>query len=114
MEPFNFDKLPEVVRQLYEKVEQLELLLLNLQPYEDNEDQLLTIGEAAEFLKVTVSALYSKVSRQEIPVSKPGKRLYFDKKELKEWIRSGKKKTNAELRNEAEAKMSKYKNRYNY
>jgi len=97
MDPFNFNELPEVVRRLFEKVEQMESLLINLQPKEESENDLLDISEAAEFLKVSVASLYTKVSRKEIPVSKPGKRLYFDRKELREWIRSGKRKTIGEF-----------------
>jgi len=103
MEPFSFDKVPEVIRQLFEKVEKIELLIGNLQPKDPDENQLLTIQEAAEFLKVTVPSLYSKVSRKEIPVNKPGRRLYFYKNDLLDWVRANKKKTNTELQSEAAA-----------
>lgn len=52
--PFSFEKLPEVIRILFEKVEHIEELLQDLQPQAPNENELLTIQEAAEFLKVTV------------------------------------------------------------
>ena len=97
MEPFNFNELPEVVRRLFEKVERLELLLERLEPPKEEDNQLLTIEEAAAFLRVSVAALYTKVSRKEIPFSKPGRRLYFDKAELKEWVKLGKRKTANEL-----------------
>lgn len=90
MEPFSFDKLPEVVRQLFEKVERIELLLQNLQQ-QPEEDTLLTLTEAAEFLKTSPAAIYTKVSRGEIPFSKPGRRLYFDKGELRKWVKLGRK-----------------------
>jgi excisionase family DNA binding protein len=104
MEPFNFNELPEVVRQLFEKVERIEILLARLEPKEDNENELLNVEEAAGFLKVSVAALYTKVSRQEIPVNKPGKRLYFNRTDLKEWIRQGKRKTLNEIRQDAEVR----------
>jgi len=97
MESFNFNELPEVIRLLFEKVEQIELLVINLQPKEIDEDELLDITEAAAFLKVSVASLYTKVSRKEIPVSKPGKRLYFNRSELKNWIKLGRKKTAYEV-----------------
>jgi len=90
VEPFSFDKLPEVVRQLFEKVERIELLLQDLQQ-QPEEDTLLTLTEAAEFLKTSPAAIYTKVSRGEIPFSKPGRRLYFDKDELRKWVKLGKK-----------------------
>jgi excisionase family DNA binding protein len=65
---------------------------------------LLTVEKAAEFLKTTTTALYSKVSRKEIPVYKPGMRLYFAKNELKEWILTGRKKNLREISLSAEIK----------
>lgn len=97
MEPFNFNELPEVVRQLFEKVERIEFFLERLEPKQETDHELLNIEEAAAFLKVSVAAVYTKVSRQEIPFSKPGKRLYFNKADLKEWIRLGKRKTVKDL-----------------
>lgn len=97
MEPFNFNELPEVVRQLFEKVERIEIILERLEPKKDDEGELLSIEEAATFLKVSVAALYTKVSRNEIPFSKPARRLYFSKTDLKEWIRQGKRKSLAEI-----------------
>jgi len=102
MEPFNFNELPEVVRQLFEKVERIEMLMARLEPKEPDENEILNIEEAAEFLKVSVGALYTKVSRQEIPYSKPGKRLYFNRIDLKEWIRLGKRKTLTEIRQDTD------------
>jgi excisionase family DNA binding protein len=109
MEPFNFNELPEVVRQLFEKVERIETLMARLEPKEPDENEILNIEEAAEFLKVSVGALYTKVSRQEIPYNKPGKRLYFNRTDLKEWIRQGKRKTLIEIRQDAEVQP--YRNR---
>lgn len=100
MEPFNFNELPEVVRQLFEKVERIESMLAQFEPKCEEENELLNIEEAAAFLKVSVAAIYTKVSRKEIPVSKPGRRLYFNKSELKDWIRQSKRKTLKELMND--------------
>ena len=90
MEPFGFDKVPEVIRLLFEKVEHIEALLQDLQR-QPEEETLLTVDEAAAFLKTSTAALYTKVSRGEIPFSKPGKRLYFDKDELRKWLKLGRK-----------------------
>ena len=75
----------------------------NEQPTTDQPEQLLTIQEAAEFLSLTVPTMYSKVSKGELPVMKRGKRLYFSRTELMEYIKEGRKKSNAEIEQEAEA-----------
>lgn len=72
----------------------------------DQPEQLLTIQEAAQFLKLTVPTIYSKVSKGELPVMKRGKRLYFSSTELMEYIKEGRKKSNAEIEQEAEAYLS--------
>jgi excisionase family DNA binding protein len=68
---------------------------------EPSADELFTIQQAAEFLSLSVPTIYGLVSKTEIPVSKKGKRLYFSKQELSEWIKTGRKKTHAEITAEA-------------
>jgi hypothetical protein len=65
-------------------------------------DQLLTIKQAGELLKLSVATLYGYVHRAEIPVCKKQKRLYFSKQELTSWIKNGRKKTNAEISEQAD------------
>lgn len=47
------------------------------------------------------ATIYSKVSRREIPHSKRGKRLYFSRSELIQWIAAGKRRTQSEIAIEA-------------
>lgn len=73
-----------------------------VEPIEQPE-QLLTVQEAAQFLNLTVPTIYSKVSKGELPVMKRSKRLYFSSTELMEYLKEGRKKSNAEIEQEAEA-----------
>jgi excisionase family DNA binding protein len=97
METFGFDKLPEVVRQLFEKVERIEALLEKMQTSENETDKPLSIEEAATYLNITIAALYSMTSRRLVPFSKPGKRLYFLRKDLDAWINQAKNRTHDEI-----------------
>lgn len=72
-------------------------------PPTDQPEQLLTIQKAAEFLSLTVPTMYSKVSKGELPVMKRGKRLYFSRTELLDYLKDGRKKSNAEIEAAAEA-----------
>jgi excisionase family DNA binding protein len=83
----------------------------NEQPRTDHPEQLLTIQEAAEFLNLTVPTMYGKVSKGELPVMKRSKRLYFSRIELLEYIKHGRKKTNAEIELEAKAYLLNNKKR---
>ena len=69
----------------------------------DQPERLLTIQEAAEFLNLKVPTMYSKVSKGELPVMKRSKRLYFSRTELLEYLKDGRKKSNAEIEQEAKA-----------
>ena len=65
------------------------MLLESAKPAEKKKD-LLNIQEAAEFLNLSKSTLYNKVNKRELPVMKKGKRLYFSRAELTDYIKSGK------------------------
>ena len=102
MEPLTFDQLPQAVSQLHEKLSNIEQLLLQANHHLPETDELLTITQAAKFLNLSVPTIYGKVSRKDIPVNKQGKRLYFYKSELADWVKAGRKKTISEIRQEAE------------
>ena len=61
----------------------------------------MDIKELATYLKMSVSAIYKFTSSSEIPHYKSGKRLYFKKEEINEWIFSRKIKTNDDIEKEA-------------
>ena len=96
----------EVIEARLSSIENL-ILDLKHQPTKveptDQPEQLLTIQEAAEFLSLTVPTMYSKVSKREIPCMKRSKRLYFSRTELLEYLKDGRKKSNAEIEQEAKA-----------
>jgi excisionase family DNA binding protein len=100
MSEVSFENLPQAVSKLSFQLANVERLLSNLisQP---EIDQLLTIKQAGEFVKLTPPTIYGLVSRNEIPYSKKGKRLYFSKQQLFDWIQQGRKKTISEIENEA-------------
>ena len=96
----SFDQLPEAVSYLIEKVDNLELIIKN-QP-KDSEDEFLTVEEASAFLTLSLPTVYSKVSKKELPYMKQGKRLYFLKSDLIEYIKDGRVKTVSEVEAEAD------------
>lgn len=54
-------------------------------------DDFLSADQAAKYLKIQLSTLYSKVEKGEIPYYRSGKRkLLFDTLELKEYIKNKK------------------------
>lgn len=102
-----FDQLPEAVTNLTNEVKELKQLFISKEQHsKEQPDQFLTIQQAAAFLNLSVPTIYSKVSKRELPVMKQGKRLYFSRTELTEYLKNGKKKTFAEVEAEAELYLS--------
>ncbi len=62
------------------------------------------IGGIDLAVKITGKAkptIYSLCSERKIPHSKQGKNLYFSRQELTDWLKQGKRKTTAEIADEA-------------
>ena len=108
---YKFEDLPQAIGLLHEKLDRIEKKLEERQPVKEEGPDLLTVSEAAALLTLAVPTVYSKVCQREIPFSKRGKRLYFSKKELLDWIASGKKKTAKELEQEALSYLTNVKRR---
>ena len=90
------------MNKIHDKLEHLEKLITRISIVEENEEELLNIQEASKLLNLSVSTIYSKVSKREIPVNKQGKRIYFYRHELMKWIKSGRVKTYLEIQNDIE------------
>ena len=104
MKPFTFDQIPVMMNKIHDKLEHLEKLILRISIVEENENEILNIQEASKLLNLSVSTIYSKVCKREIPVNKQGKRIYFYRHELMKWIKSGRVKTYFEIQNDIEKK----------
>jgi excisionase family DNA binding protein len=102
------DTLPKGVAMLIKEFSELKRLLIEKQEQLSitTPEQLLNVQEAAQFLNLTVPTIYSKVSKGELPVMKRSKRLYFSSTELMEYLKDGRKKSKAEIEQEAEAYFS--------
>ncbi len=67
------------------------------------EPQILTFTKACEYIGISKSHGYKLTSTNQIPHSKRGRRLFFDKAELDKWLLGNKVKTTAQLTEEANA-----------
>lgn len=105
MDTITFEQLPQAVTMLTKEVSELKRLIISKQeqPSVDDSEQLLTIQQASALLHLSVPTLYSKHSKGELPgVCKRGKRLYFSRTELIEYIKAGRIQSNAEIEAEAD------------
>jgi excisionase family DNA binding protein len=72
----------------------------------NHQEQLFNVQKASEFLNLSVPTIYGKVSRNEIPYMKRGKRLYFSRTELMDYLKDGRKKSQEEIINEVDSFLS--------
>jgi excisionase family DNA binding protein len=108
IENLSFDQLPNAVTMLTKEVSELKNFLLQKQDDSKREqaEKLFSVKETAEFLNLSVPTIYSKVSRNEIPYMKRGKRLYFSNLELLNYLKDGRVKTNLDIEIEANIYLS--------
>ena len=60
-------------------------------------DELMDVDQASEFLHLAKQTLYGLTSERLIPYLKRGKRIYFKREELLDWVNQGKMKTRDEI-----------------
>lgn len=108
MNVVTFENLPNAVTMLTKEVSELKQLIIKIQqPPINQTEKLLTIDELAVKLHVSKATIYTKVSKKQIPgVCKQGKRLYFDYEIIIDWIKQGRRKSNAEIKAEVDAYLS--------
>lgn len=102
MKTKDIQTLPETIKDLQAEVGALKRALSSINTQRPTEKKLLTLAEVAKYLSKSKSTIYSLTSNREIPHSKVGRRLYFDKDEIDQYVRSGRKLTLAELSSNAQ------------
>lgn len=80
---------------------------------EPNSD-LLSVDEAANLLRLSKATIYSKCSRRELPFMKRGKRIYFSREELLQYLKDGRQKTLDEVQADAAGNLIKKKGGLRY
>lgn len=74
---------------IIEKLNSIEALLKSMSRVENGNvtvTKILNVDEAAKYLTVTKSHIYKLTSQNEIPHYKRGKKIYFKRAELDEWL----------------------------
>ena len=64
-------------------------------------NELMNVQQVADYLTLSVQTIYGLVHKMEIPNFKRGKRLYFKRTEIDDWIGQSRRKTRVEIEQEA-------------
>jgi excisionase family DNA binding protein len=88
--PITFEQLPAAISLLLREVNSIKLAL---QQTPQESDQLLNVAQAAEFLSLAKPTIYAMTSKGELTNLKRGKKVYFQKSDLMEYLKAGKRKS---------------------
>ena len=94
-----YHDIPNIVKDLKGEIESLKTLLQEQKESLSETKKLLTVEEVSDFLSLSNSTIYGMVSRREIPHIKVSKRLYFDRDEIREFLKYHRKNTRFEIEN---------------
>ncbi len=100
----NEDQIEDLVGRISKKLYESFLL-----EQSNEKDEVLTIDAAAKLIKLAKPTIYGLVHKKSIQHYKKGKRLYFHKSELLEWIQSGRKDTRDAIDNKVNDYLLKHK-----
>jgi predicted DNA-binding transcriptional regulator AlpA len=104
MTEFTFNELPKAVTQLYDKLTNIERILLEKSNVpQPQSDRWFDLNELVEYdpEKRTKPTFYGYVGDESIPFHKRGKKLIFLKSEIDAWLRAGRRRTFSETASEA-------------
>jgi len=102
-EQITFEKLPEAMEYLINKVERLETLLSATKSDLPEADKWFNLLELCNYLpdKPARQTVYGWIGQKLIPYHKKGKKLQFLKSEIDAWLLGDKRQSVAELQAEA-------------
>ena len=79
------------LKEIYQKLEKIELLI-------SLSKKVLTVEETALFCNLSVSYIYKLTHTNQIPFYKPiGKKIYFKRKEIENWLLQNRNMTTNEI-----------------
>jgi len=102
-----FDDLPEAISKIWFKLNAIETILNERQNEDGSErtDRWFSLEELQDYVpgNPAKATIYGWVHDREIPHKKFGKRLAFLKSEIDEWLKSKRRRTVSEIREEADS-----------
>lgn len=108
----SFDNLPQAVAHLVNELETIKSLVEKSQRPTVKEQRVpIGIDEACKLIGKAKPTVYTLVRKRILPSYKNGKKLYFFRNELLEWIENGKRKTLEEINDDSQSYILKQKSK---
>lgn len=80
------------------KLNNIEKAIEKLNATSNEVDDFMNVQQVASFIGLSKPTIYGLTHKRKIPHFKAGKRLYFKKSEIENWITSSKVKTKQEIK----------------
>ena len=88
--------------------QELQAFFANVQiPEQENDPEIMNLKEACKLTSNSKSLMYKLTASRQIPHSKRGKKLYFERKKLREWMIENEVSTQVEVRKDALSLLAK-------
>lgn len=84
------EEILEELREMNEKID-------NLPVQSNSETEMMSVKEAAKFLKISKGKMYEMIRQNEVPYVAVGKRKLISKQELLKWIEEGSEKEQRDI-----------------
>ena len=95
--------------QLFSLIEKAVSKAINENPVSSGteKEDLMTLGQCAQFLNLSPKTIYGLTHARKIPFMKRGKRCYFSRKDLVQYLEEGRKQTASEMQSEVSSNLKK-------
>jgi hypothetical protein len=109
MVQISFEEMPKVLSALNDKIDKLESLVIANQS--EPTDRWFDLNDLIDYLpeRPAKATLYNKVQNRVIPFHRKGKKLFFLKSEIDEWLKEGRVRTKNEIKERASDYLAKKK-----
>jgi len=99
-----FEEIIARLERLENQLARIEILFAGVESQKINHSKWFSLNELVEYLPThpAKATVYGWIHATKIPHSKKGKRLFFKKSEIDEWLQSGRRKTDIEIEREAD------------
>lgn len=109
------DRLPNPFESIDSRLSNIEKLLLDIyagthiKPPDNDPNGLLTVDQAADLLHLSVPTIYGLIHRREISSLKRGRRVYFKKEDLLQYLEAGRRNAQDSLGHKRVSNINTYK-----
>ena len=94
----------EVIMEKLDRIERMVTIIRENQEIKETQEtskEIMNVQQVADYLSISKQTVYGMTCRMEVPFYKRGKKNYFKKRDIDEWLLATRRKTREEIEMEA-------------